>query len=159
MHGPLQSLIDHTCLQCMPSTDIGTDLKFRGEKLMKFRFAAAASAFFGSSPIAFAQEQGGAGGGLMAQLIFFVPLILIFYFLLIRPANQRQKKHKAMIEAVVRGDTVITSGGLIGKVAKVTDQEISVDLAEGLRVRVVRSMIADVRGKNEPAPANDSKSS
>lgn len=111
------------------------------------------------APTALAQDQGGAGGGLVAQLIFFVPLILIFYFLLIRPANQRQKKHRAMIEAVVRGDTIITSGGLIGKVVKVTDQEVSVDLAEGVRVRVVKGMIADVRGKNEPAPAaNDSKS-
>ena len=107
---------------------------------------------------AFAQEQGGGTGGLIGQLVFFIPLILIFYFLLIRPANQRQKKHKAMIEAVVRGDTVITSGGLIGKVVKVTDQELSVELAEGVRVRVVKGMIADVRGKNEPVAANDSKS-
>ena len=89
-----------------------------------------------------------------------MPLILIFYFLLIRPANQRQKKHRQMIEAVVRGDTVITSGGLIGKVVKVTEQELSVELADGVRVRVVRSMIADVRSKNDPAPAaNDTKSS
>jgi preprotein translocase subunit YajC len=111
------------------------------------------------APVALAQEQGAGGGGLLAQLIFFVPLILIFYFLLIRPANQRQKKHRAMIEAVVKGDTVITSGGLIGKVAKVTDQEVSVDIAEGVRVRIVKGMIADVRGKNEPVAANDSKAS
>ena len=111
------------------------------------------------APVALAQEQGAGGGGLLAQLIFFVPLILIFYFLLIRPANQRQKKHRAMIEAVVKGDTVITSGGIIGKVAKVTDQEVSVDIAEGVRVRIVKGMIADVRGKNEPVAANDSKAS
>ena len=85
---------------------------------------------------------------------------LLFYFLLIRPANQRQKKHRQMIEAVVRGDTVITSGGLIGKVVKVTEQELSVELADSVRVRVVRSMIADVRSKNDPAPAaNDTKAS
>lgn len=125
---------------------------------MTIRLAAAAAAFMGSAPAAFAQEQGGGTGGLIGQLVFFIPLILIFYFLLIRPANQRQKKHKAMIEAVVRGDTVITSGGLIGKVVKVTDQELSVELAEGVRVRVVKGMIADVRGKNEPVAANDSKS-
>lgn len=112
------------------------------------------------APLASAQEAGGATGGIIGQLIFFVPLILIFYFLLIRPANQRQKKHRQMIEAVVRGDTVITSGGLIGKVVKVTEQELSVELADGVRVRVVRSMIADVRGKNDPAPAaNDAKAS
>ncbi|RIJ15393.1 preprotein translocase subunit YajC [Henriciella mobilis] len=126
---------------------------------MKLKMAVSAAAIIGSAPAALAQEQGGATGGLIGQLIFFVPLILIFYFLLIRPANQRQKKHKAMIEAVARGDTVITSGGLIGKVVKVSDQELSVDLADGVRVRVVKGMIADVRGKNEPAPANDTKSS
>lgn len=124
---------------------------------MNLRFAAMVAIFASASPAALAQEQAASGGGIVGQLILFVPLILIFYFLLIRPANQRQKKHKAMIESVVRGDTIITSGGLIGKVAKITDQEISVDLAEGVRVRVVRSMIADVRPKNEPAPANDSK--
>lgn len=112
------------------------------------------------APLASAQEAGGATGGIIGQLIFFVPLILIFYFLLIRPANQRQKKHRQMIEAVVRGDTVITSGGLIGKVVKVTEQELSVELADSVRVRVVRSMIADVRSKNDPAPAaNDTKAS
>ncbi len=125
---------------------------------MNPRLAIAAAIFASVTPAAFAQEQAAAGGGLIGQLVLFVPLILIFYFLLIRPANQRQKKHKAMIEAVVRGDTVITSGGLIGKVVKVTDEEVSVDLAEGVRVRVVRAMIADVRAKNEPAAANDSKS-
>ena len=63
-----------------------------------------------------------------------------------------------MIEAIVRGDTVITSGGLIGKVMKVTEQELSVEVADGFRVRVVKAMVADVRSKNEPAaPANDSK--
>ena len=112
------------------------------------------------APLASAQEAGGATGGIIGQLIFFVPLILIFYFLLIRPANQRQKKHRQMIEAIVRGDTVITSGGLIGKVVKVTEQELSVELADGVRVRVVRSMVADVRSKNDPAPAaNDTKAS
>ncbi len=121
------------------------------------RLALVAASMGGLAPYAFAQEQGGGTGGLIGQLIFFVPLILIFYFLLIRPANQRQKKHRQMIEAVVRGDTVITSGGLIGKVMKVTEQELSVELADGVRVRVVKAMIADVRSKNEPAPANDSK--
>lgn len=126
---------------------------------MNMRLVPVALAATLAAPMALAQEQSGpGGGGLISQLIFFVPLILIFYFLLIRPANQRQKRHKAMVEGVVRGDTVITSGGLIGKVAKVSDQEVSIDLAEGVRVRVVKTMIADVRGKNEPAAANDSKS-
>lgn len=112
------------------------------------------------APMASAQEATGGMGGIVGQLIFFVPLILIFYFLLIRPANQRQKKHKQMIEAVTKGDTVITSGGLIGKVIKVTEQELSIEIADAVRVRIVRAMIADVRSKNEPTPAaNDTKSS
>jgi preprotein translocase subunit YajC len=126
---------------------------------MLSRLVMAAALSSGLAPFAQAQEQGGATGGLLGQLIFFVPLILIFYFLLIRPANQRQKKHKQMIEAIGRGDTVITSGGLIGKVMKVTDQELNIELADGVRVRVVRAMVADVRSKNEPAPANDAKAS
>ncbi|MCL4144570.1 UNVERIFIED_CONTAM: hypothetical protein GTU68_009092 [Idotea baltica] len=71
----------------------------------------------------------------MGQLLFFLPLLLIFYFLLIRPQQQRAKKHTAMIEAVKRGDTVVTSGGLIGKVHKVADGEVTVDLADGVICR------------------------
>ena len=85
----------------------------------------------------------------------FVPLILIFvimYFLLIRPQQKRLKDHKAMVEALRRGDQVVTQGGLIGKVAKVKDEdEIEVDLADGVRVRVVKSTVAQVLSKTEPA--------
>jgi len=106
---------------------------------------------------AFAAAPAGAapGGSLITQLIFFVPLILIFYFLLIRPQQQRAKKHAEMVAAVKRGDTVVTSGGLIGKVNKVSDTEISLDLAENVRVRVIKSMVIEVRNKAEPVPAND----
>jgi preprotein translocase subunit YajC len=85
----------------------------------------------------------------------FIPLILIFaimYFLLIRPQQKKLKEHKAMVEALRRGDQVVTQGGLIGKVAKVKDDdEIEVDLADGVRVRVVKSTIAQVLNKTEPA--------
>ena len=85
----------------------------------------------------------------------FIPLILIFvimYFLLIRPQQKKLKEHKAMVEALRRGDQVVTQGGLIGKVAKVKDEgEIEVELAEGVKVRVVRSTIAQVLSKTEPA--------
>ncbi|MGI3209649.1 preprotein translocase subunit YajC [Roseovarius tibetensis] len=85
----------------------------------------------------------------------FIPLILIFvimYFLLIRPQQKKLKEHKAMVEALRRGDQVVTQGGLIGKVAKVKDNdEIEVELAEGVKVRVVRSTIAQVLSKTEPA--------
>jgi len=85
----------------------------------------------------------------------FIPLILIFvimYFLLIRPQQKKLKEHQAMVAALRRGDQVVTQGGLIGKVSKVKDDdEIEVDLADGVRVRVVKSTIAQVLSKTEPA--------
>ena len=85
----------------------------------------------------------------------FIPLILIFgimYFLLIRPQQQKLKEHKKMVESLRRGDQVVTQGGLIGKVSKVKDDdEVEVELAEGVKVRVVRSTIAQVTSKTEPA--------
>ena len=103
---------------------------------------------------AFAQA---AGGSAASAFTSFVPLILIFgimYFLLIRPQQKRQKDHKAMVEALRRGDQVLTNGGIIGKVTKVReDGEVEVEIAEGVRVRVLRTMIAQVLSKTEAAPA------
>ncbi|MCI4645389.1 MAG: preprotein translocase subunit YajC [Hyphomonadaceae bacterium] len=122
---------------------------------MIFRLSAlATSAVLLALPAA-ATTGAPAGGGLMGTLLFMVPMVLIFYFLLIRPQQQARKKHAAMIEAVKRGDTVVTSGGLIGKVTKVSDQELTVELADSVRVRVMRNMIADVREKTAPVAAND----
>lgn len=85
----------------------------------------------------------------------FIPLILIFaimYFLLIRPQQKKLKEHTGMVEALRRGDQVVTQGGLIGKVSKVKeDNEIEVELGEGVKVRVVKSTIAQVLSKTEPA--------
>ena len=85
----------------------------------------------------------------------FIPLILIFvifYFFLIRPQQKKVKEHKAMVGAVRRGDQVVTQGGLIGKVTKVKeDNELEVEIADGVKVRVVQSTLADVRSKSEPA--------
>jgi preprotein translocase subunit YajC len=73
------------------------------------------------------------------------------YFLILRPQQKRQKQHQEMVKNLRRGDTVVTSGGLVGKVTKVVDDEqIEVELAEGVRVRQVRQMVADVRAKGEP---------
>ncbi|MBT8412070.1 MAG: preprotein translocase subunit YajC [Octadecabacter sp.] len=87
----------------------------------------------------------------------FIPLILIFaimYFLLIRPQQQKLKQHQAMVAALRRGDQVVTQGGLIGKVSKVKDDtEVEVELTDGVKVRVVRSTIAQVLNKTEPAEA------
>ena len=91
-------------------------------------------------------------GGAFAQ---FLPLILIFaimYFLLIRPQQKKVKEHQAMVEALRRGDQIVTQGGLIGKVSKVKDDnEIEVELAENVKVRVVKATIAQVLNKTEPA--------
>lgn len=85
----------------------------------------------------------------------FVPLILIFaimYFLLIRPQQKKMKEHQAMVAALRRGDTVITQGGVIGKVVKVKeDNELEVEIAEGVKIRVVQNTIATVTSKTEPA--------
>lgn len=116
---------------------------------------AGATALLMAAP-AFAQAAPAAAGpNPIIQLLPFLPLILIFYFLLIRPQQQRAKKHAEMIGAIKRGDTVVTSGGLIGKVNKVNDGEISLDLAENVRVRVIKAMVVEVRNKAEPVPAND----
>ena len=91
-------------------------------------------------------------GGAFAQ---FLPLILIFaimYFLLIRPQQKKLKEHKAMVEALRRGDRVITQGGIVGKVTKLLEEgEVEVEIAEGVKVRVVKSTIATVLSKTEPA--------
>jgi preprotein translocase subunit YajC len=85
----------------------------------------------------------------------FLPLILIFaimYFLLIRPQQKKMKDHQAMVNALRRGDQVITQGGLIGKVSKVKeDGELEVEIADGVKVRVVKSTVAQVLNKTEPA--------
>jgi preprotein translocase subunit YajC len=123
---------------------------------MMNKFAAATVAFSGLSLPALAQAAPPAAGpGVLTQVMFFLPLILIFYFLLIRPQQQRAKKHRAMVEGVKRGDSVVTSGGLIGKVTKVGETEVTVELAENVRVRVIKAMVVEVRGKTEPVAAND----
>jgi preprotein translocase subunit YajC len=101
---------------------------------------------------AYAQAIGGGGSDIIFQLMPFLLIFVIIYFLILRPQQKRVKDHRAMISAIRRGDTVVTSGGLIGKVTKVTDDhEVQVELAEGVRVRLVRSMVQEVRAKGEPA--------
>ena len=99
---------------------------------------------------AYAQAAGGAAGALQS----FVPLILIFaimYFLLIRPQQKKLKQHKAMVDALRRGDQVVTQGGMIGKVAKVENGEVQLEIADGVKVRVIQATIAQVLNKTEPA--------
>ncbi|MBF9035559.1 preprotein translocase subunit YajC [Rhodobacterales bacterium HKCCE2091] len=91
-------------------------------------------------------------GGGFEQIFLLVGIFGIMYFLLIRPQQKRVKEHKAMVDALRRGDEVITQGGLIGKVTKVKDDgEVEVEIATGVKVRVVRQTIAQVKSKTEPA--------
>jgi len=101
---------------------------------------------------AFAQAPSlGGDGGMLMSLLPFILIFVIMYFLILRPQQRRVKAHQEMVKNVRRGDTVITSGGLVGKVTKVVDDEqIEVEIAENVRVRQARQMISDVRAKGEP---------
>ena len=106
---------------------------------------------------AFAASAGTAPGGAGGFLLSIAPLLfifVIFYFLLIRPQQRRLKAHQAMIGAVKLRDTAITSGGLIGKVTKVDETEVELEVAPNVRVRVVKAMLQDVRPYGQK-PAND----
>lgn len=103
---------------------------------------------------AFAQTPAGAAPGGMDMIIQFVPFIFVFaimWFLMIRPQRQKAKQHQEMIKNVRRGDTIVMTGGLIGKIAKlVDDSELLLEVGDNVRVRVSRGSIADVRAKGEP---------
>ncbi|MDX2309145.1 MAG: preprotein translocase subunit YajC [Hyphomicrobium sp.] len=101
---------------------------------------------------AYAQAAGSPADPLTGLLIPMLLMVIIFYFLVIRPQQQRAQSHKDMIEKVRRGDTVVTSGGMVGRVTKVTDNsdEIEVELADTLKVRILKSTLLDVRSKGEP---------
>lgn len=104
---------------------------------------------------AYAQAAGAPGAGDFIGMI--LPLVLImgvFYFLLIRPQQRKMREHQDMLKKVGKGDTIITTGGLIGKVLKVVDDnELQVEIGENVKVRVLRTGIADVRAKGEPVKA------
>ena len=100
---------------------------------------------------AYAQGVGGSSPELLYQLLPFALIFVIMYFLILRPQQKRAKQHQEMVKNVRRGDTLITSGGLVGKVTKfVDDDQVEIEIADGVRVRQVRSMVADVRAKGEP---------
>ncbi|MEL6375110.1 MAG: preprotein translocase subunit YajC [Pseudomonadota bacterium] len=99
---------------------------------------------------AYAQGAGGAND-LIGTIVPIVLMLAIFYFLLIRPQQRRMKEHREMVDNVRRGDEIVTSGGIVGKVTKlISDAEIQVEIAENTRVRLMRGTIAEVRSKTEP---------
>ena len=108
---------------------------------------------------AYAQATGTPGAGdFMGMILPMVMILVVFYFLLIRPQQKRAKEHQEMIGKVARGDTIVTSGGLIGRVSKVVDErEILVEIAENVKVKIARSGIADVRAKGEPVKDEPAK--
>ena len=104
-----------------------------------------------------AQAAPGAFDMLNSLIVPTMLIIGIMYFLMIRPQQKRLKEHRDMVAAIRRGDTIVTSGGIIGKVTKVEDQELQVEIADGVRIKLLRSTISEVRGKGEGAPAAKAK--
>jgi preprotein translocase subunit YajC len=110
-----------------------------------------------SSPAYASAGAAASSGGMAGAFVQFAPLLfifIIFYFLLIRPQSRRMKEHRDMVAAVKRNDVAVTSGGLIGKVTKVDESEIELEVAAGTRVRVVKTMLSEVR-PHGAKPAND----
>lgn len=104
---------------------------------------------------AYAQSAGGGGGDIFGLIVPMALIFVVFYFLIIRPQSKKVKEHKAMVDALKRGDRVVTSGGLIGTIQRVvSDREAVLEIADGVRVRIVRQMIAEVTAKTEPAGAS-----
>jgi preprotein translocase subunit YajC len=100
---------------------------------------------------AWAQGVGGGFGGI-ESLLPLVLIFVVFYFLLIRPQQKKAKAHRELLAALRRGDRIVTTGGLIGQITRVLgDNELQVEIADGVRVRVLRGMVADVMARTEPA--------
>jgi len=91
----------------------------------------------------------------LATLLPVIGMVIAFYFLIIRPQSERQKKHQATLAAMKRNDTVVLNSGVIGKVTRIEDAEVMVEVAAGVNIRVVKALITEVRTKGDPTPAND----
>ena len=112
---------------------------------------------------AYAQVAGGDTTSFLVQMAPLLLIFVVFYFLLIRPQQKKAKDHRAMIDAVKRGDVVVTNGGLVGKVVRVDAGEIDIEVGPGVRVRQLKGMLAEIRARTEPAggasaPARAAKS-
>jgi preprotein translocase subunit YajC len=105
---------------------------------------------------AFAQGAGGGAGDILTSLAPILILIVIFWLLIFRPQQKRVKAHQEMLAGIRRGDTIVTTGGIVGKVTKVVEgEDLEVEVSSGVKVKVVQSMVSDVRSK--PEPVNDNK--
>lgn len=105
---------------------------------------------------AYAQGFGGAEG--LGPLLPLILIFVVFWFLLIRPQQKKAKEHRELLSQLKRGDQIVTSGGIIGKITKVvSDTELQVEIAEEVRVRVARGMVSEVLSRTEPAKAAGEK--
>lgn len=111
--------------------------------------------FSALSLIAAAAAAPSGGAAFFIQTAPLILVFLIFYFLMIRPQTKRMKEHRAQIDAVKKGDKVVTGGGLIGRVTKVTDTEVEVELGQGVKVRAVKSTLSQVVDPTAAPAAND----
>jgi preprotein translocase subunit YajC len=108
-----------------------------------------------TSMLVFSAAGASAGGAqFFAQIVPLLLIFVVFYFLLIRPQQKRAKEHEAKLQAVQKNDEVVTGGGLMGKVTKVADDHVEVEIAPNVRVKAIKSMLADVKSRNAQ-PAND----
>lgn len=104
-----------------------------------------------------AYAQAAAGGGAAATFAQFIPLILIFvimYVLMIRPQQKKMKEHRAMVASLRKGDQIVTQGGIMAKVVNVRDEDLEIEVAQGVRIRIVRSAVQHVIDKTAPVAAN-----
>ncbi len=109
---------------------------------------------------AFAQAAGGAGGLDLTSMLPLVLIFVVFYFLLIRPQQKKMKAHREMVASVRRGDNVVTAGGVLGKVSKVIDDAtVQVEIAEGVKIKVLKGTLSEVRSKGEPVKEGGEKDS
>jgi preprotein translocase subunit YajC len=101
-------------------------------------------------------QLGGGSNDMILSLLPFILIFVIMYFLILRPQQKRVKQHQEMVGALRRGDTVVTSGGVVGKITKVVDaNELELQIADGVKIRQMRSMVSEVRAKGEPAKDSD----
>ena len=100
---------------------------------------------------AFAQSSGSASGFSLGGLIPFILIFVIFYFLLIRPQQKKVKEHKNMVQNLKRGDSIVTAGGIVGKIVKATEnsEEITVEISKGVNVNMIRSMVSDLKASKK----------
>jgi len=106
---------------------------------------------------AWAQGAGAGGGDMFGALMPLVLIFVVFYFLLIRPQQKKQKTHQAKLEAIRRGDKIMLGGGIYGTVTKVQDSDLTVEIAEGVKVSAARATVLDVLTKPEPAAGGEQK--